>query len=352
MTIRQLFHEKQIDAILLWNKSEIFWATGQTVKDSCLIVFPHRNVLITPEALDFGRGDMENRVYGEYGFESCENPVENIYQAIRQVLSGKTVIGITKNLKAMQVELQGLDLSLVDVSKEIETAMMCKPGRHIEQVRNSIRLNDEAFSEIRRTLKPGMTELEVRSIVQQSYERRAGRLLETNGDYLSGLRTTEIAGEPTAKKLMRGETLIVDIQVTDKGAAADTTRTFLLGKPSEEAAKAYQAVAQALLEMEHFLRPGLTGGEIYQKLSGMLRKAAGRELPHHAGHGVGYRWYEPPFLIPSETRKIQPGMILAIEPGIYQEHFGIRLENNFLITENGCENLCTCPLDMEWATVG
>jgi Xaa-Pro aminopeptidase len=67
---------------------------------------------------------------------------------------------------------------------------------------------------------------------------------------------------------------------------------------------------------------------------------------HPVCHGVGARAHEPPYAHQAGGGKIQKGMVLAIEPGLYWEGGGgLRLEDDFLITESGNEKLCSDPDD-------
>lgn len=350
--IFELMKSKGLDAVMLWSSAEIFSVTGLVVNDACLLIVNSKLVLITPEGSGISREEnLEVYEYKEYGFEKRENPVANIMSVLKRFIAKDKKLGVTNDKKAFQIYTQLLECEQIDISAEIEELMLCKEEPLHAGILKTVGLNDLAFEEIRGNLKAGMTEFEIRAIVEGVYHRETGKLVKSGGDYLTGERTAEISGGPTNRKLKAGEPLIVDIQVTYDGAAVDTTRVFFIGEPKPEVSKSYEAVKNALKAAEDILKPGVKGKDVYNAICSILERNGEKPLPHHAGHGVGFRWYEPPYFIPSSEQELKEGMIVAVEPGVYHENYGIRLENNFLITKDGCKNLTNSPTNIEWAIV-
>ena len=96
------------------------------------------------------------------------------------------------------------------------------------------------------------------------------------------------------------------------------------------------------------LRPGVPACKIYEKMQGVLAKY-GYSCPHHAGHAVGPEKLLEPRLIPQCDTQLEKDMLIALEPGVYVPGcFGIRIENNYRITQTGCEELFQYPLDIEY----
>lgn len=86
--------------------------------------------------------------------------------------------------------------------------------------------------------------------------------------------------------------------------------------------------------------PGIKASEIYHEVSRKLKEIGrGYILFHHAGHGIGIEDQEAPFLIPDSSQPLMEGMVISVEPGIYAENVGIRIENAYLVTRSGPVNL-------------
>jgi Xaa-Pro aminopeptidase len=117
----------------------------------------------------------------------------------------------------------------------------------------------------------------------------------------------------------------------------------------------YQKLLDLLLSVFNeaitFARDGASFPELDRLVRARLSEGGYPGQPSHAiCHGVGARAHEPPFAHQAGTGTIRKGMVLAIEPGVYWPGGGgLRLEDNFLITDNGNEKLCTDPDDFRLA---
>lgn len=352
-TVQELLVQNQLDALLLWEESEIFWATGFPGGNGCAVIRRDGTILILPAGTQPDVPGVTLYTYKKFGFPSPVNPHRQIREHLLTALHGCKRIGICTSKLSMQVYFPLPENVLVDMTAPVIQAMQCKPDSFMPVYRSAGALNDSAFENIQKKLRPGMTEFELRDIVQQTYREKTGLLLPSGGDYLSGTRTLEIGGPPTGRKIEAGEAVIVDLQVDYCGASADTTRTFFCGEPDAARRTAYETLVWIFQEAEtRLLKPGVLCCEVAEGLNSLYTQKGYPPLPHHAGHGVGYRRYEGPYFIPEDATPLRPGMLMALEPGIYTDTFGIRLENNYRITETGCERLTASPLDFDWAVTG
>ena len=209
-------------------------------------------------------------------------------------------------------------------------------------------LNCIAFEAVRRNAVWGITEIQVQKIIQDAWFQASCVEFPFSGDVVSGERSGDIDGAATERKLQRGDVLILDLQPGYDDCYADTTRTFFVGEPSAEVRQAYTAVLDALRQMEMLLRPGVPACKIHEKMQEVLAKH-GYSCPHHAGHAVGREKLLEPRLIPQRDTQLEEGMLIALEPGVYVPGcFGIRIENNYRITQTGYDALFQYPLDIEY----
>ncbi len=217
--------------------------------------------------------------------------------------------------------------------------------------REKLALNSAAFDAVRENVREGWTENEVKALIRKVWDEKAGRCVPWSGDIVSGERSGTIDGDATDRVLRRGDALILDLQPGFDSCFADTTRTFFIGEVSEEAKIAYDAVIYALRETEKTVRTGISACEIYERMQYLLR-SRGYTCPHHAGHAVGEKKLMEPEFLPDRKETLEAGMTVALEPGIYTAEFGIRVENNYLVTGDGAENLFRYPTDIEKFILG
>ncbi len=196
---------------------------------------------------------------------------------------------------------------------------------------------------VKEKLHAGMTEKELADVITSVCS-------DWQGDLISGERTAEIEGLPTDRVIKYGDVVLLDLQICAENCWSDLTRVYFIGGISGEQENAYNQVINALKAGEANLYSGKKGKDLWD----LVRKATGSEyaFTHHAGHRIGTFPTEEivvePRFVPECEETLKPGMVVTLEPAVYYPgKFGIRLENNYLITENGYERLCNLPLDKE-----
>jgi len=136
---------------------------------------------------------------------------------------------------------------------------------------------------------------------------------------------------------------IVDFGVNLRGYTTDVTLTFVRGETTELQETMIRNVEDAYSLASGKLVPGARVAELSEAVDDFF-KERGFSMPHALGHGIGLEAHETPVLksTTSEEAVLKPGMVIAVEPGLYDKNAGgIRLENDFLITEKGAEALTT-----------
>jgi len=159
-----------------------------------------------------------------------------------------------------------------------------------------------------------------------------------------------------------GQPIVIDIypQSQETGFFADMTRTVCLGVPSKQLQDMYNAVKQVQEDCIALLKPGASCDQIHQAAvdqfiaMGYDTSGLGGEFKfyegfvHSVGHGLGQEVHEEPFFGNDRGNVLQVGDVITIEPGLYYKHIGgVRLEDLFLITEDGYEQLTTLPLQLQ-----
>ena len=233
-----------------------------------------------------------------------------------------------------------------------------KSSREIEVMRKACRLTSDAFLAATRSARPGMYEYEVEAVISYVFRKNGA----AGPDFLivgSGPNSCVLHHMGNDRLMGEGELLLLDFGVDYHGMATDLTRTVpLSGKFSAEQKKVYAIVLEAQKKAISVVRPGATLGDVHRAAFEVIDKAGfGKYFIHGSGHslngGSGFRAGEPPSsaglrtdqerlaLYAGQDNVLRPGCIFTIEPGIYipGKNIGVRIEDDVLVTESGCEVL-------------
>ncbi len=150
-------------------------------------------------------------------------------------------------------------------------------------------------------------------------------------------------GEAGERPLEPPTALLIDHWAPlEDGYWGDLTRsTWIGGEPPERYRTVWQTVLEAQLAGIEAARPGVTCSEVDAAARAVIERAGfGEFFTHRLGHGLGLDVHEPPYLVDGNDLELEPGMVVTVEPGIYLPgEFGVRLEEDIVITENGAQLL-------------
>ena len=223
--------------------------------------------------------------------------------------------------------------------------------QNIEQIRRALEASAAVYEAVRAALCVGISERTLYELTG----RVAGSLLagqdwEYLGDFVSGERTAGIGGEPTERTLRAGDLFLLDLSVRCGDGWCDTCRTFFLGAPNEEIRRAYEAVLRCQQVGALTVRSGVKASEVKRVMEAYLvSQGYGGHMPHHGGHKGGNAPYEKPAFEEGCDLTVQAGDIITLEPGLYfVNRFGLRVENDYLVTEAGLTNLFDYPVALDY----
>ncbi|RXG83575.1 M24 family metallopeptidase [Bradyrhizobium zhanjiangense] len=234
----------------------------------------------------------------------------------------------------------------VDAGRLMQTLRMVKSTEEVERMRRACSIVGEAFEWLPNVLRPGISEYDVHDVLNRKIlELGAGTvdyLVPTSGSDTYDQCTTG----PSRRVLGKGDVLYVDVGATWRGYFCDCNRNWAIGRPSQEVADAYRRAYDATQIAIDSLKPGQTAADLYRTLARAANRGMVGDPPSgRMGHGVGMEITEPPSLSTQDQTVLEPGMVLAIEPGLYlpdsKEGHRRRMlhEENVVVTEDGCELL-------------
>jgi Xaa-Pro dipeptidase len=226
-----------------------------------------------------------------------------------------------------------------DITSWLARLRMLKDAEEIALLREALGLCDLGQELTKKFARGGMTEVELFAEVRKGMETRASGRLPLLADLVSGPRTAQIGGPPSSRVIQEGDLIISDLVPRHRGYWGDTCNTCVVGEATAEQRKIFGGIAGALAEGISEVHPGIRACDLDAGLRKRVLRLGGG-YPHHSGHGLGVTWHEEPRIVPYNPLALQPGMVIALEPGIYfKDRFGLRLEHTILVTGKGAEIL-------------
>jgi Xaa-Pro aminopeptidase len=240
------------------------------------------------------------------------------------------------------------ELRVQDVTDLVEGLRMIKSEEELDQIRKGAKITDRVLEAAAKDfLKPGVTELQVAGEIIRSAIEYGAEGESFHPQIFSGRRGYLLNISASNKTLEQGEVVMLDFGVNVNGYRTDTTRCFVLGRALEKhknAAKLALAITHGAMDK---IRPGVSASDIHKTVLSLFRKF-GYEgyCRHYSGHGLGLSTWERPVLREYDYTVIQPKMALAVEQGLYFPDFGVRFEENIIVTKEKNENLFGYPTEL------
>ena len=194
-------------------------------------------------------------------------------------------------------------------------------------------------------LKPGLMEIEVAAELEYQARLLGAEGMSFETIVASGPRSALPHGRATTARLPRRGFLTLDFGIIHDGYCSDMTRTVYFGTPRPKERNAYHAVLEAQESAVAAVGAGVSCGDVDEAARSVLRKAGLADaFTHSTGHGVGLEIHEAPRLGAGQTMRLQAGMVVTIEPGVYLPgEFGIRIEDMVAVTRDGGQVLTPAP---------
>jgi len=240
-------------------------------------------------------------------------------------------------------KLNGVELTAV---KEIVAPLrMVKDAEELARIRAACALVDDAFQWLLEFVRPGRTEREVAIELEYRLKRAGSEKDAFDTIVASGYRSAMPHGRASEKVLEAGDFVTIDFGARVEGYHSDLTRTVVLGRATDRQREVYETVLAANRAGVGAIRAGMEGKEVDAVARAVIEAAGlGEHFGHGLGHGLGLHVHDHPAFGKTSTVTLQAGMVATVEPGIYLEGWGgVRIEDDVLVTEDGCEVLTHAP---------
>lgn len=351
--------EEVVDAVIVSHLENVRYLTGFTGSSGLALITPTDAVFFTD---------------GRYGIQAAaEVPgFERVVLPQGSSLSGAAGEAVKqRGLKRVAFEDARLtvreyedlkkampdDLALIGRSGLVESLRRIKDADEIAALRKAVVLADACFEHIRQIARPGRTEKEI-AWEMETFLRAPGRAprLSFESIVAAGPNGALPHARPSDRKLGASggpEFVVFDYGAEVDGYCSDITRTLVVGgEPTPRQREVYGAVLTAQLAALDAIQPGKIGKDIDAVARESLTGAGlGEAFSHGLGHLLGREVHDAkPFSVgfsPRSDLVLEPGMVITVEPGVYLEGFGgVRIEDDILVTETGCEILTQSTKDL------
>jgi Xaa-Pro dipeptidase len=279
-------------------------------------------------------------------WQEDESPYQLVAQGLKQrgIASGKLDIEETvRFVFSDEIAKAAPQITIASATPVTAGCRMIKTSNEIALMRLAAQVTLAAYEAVYHALREGMTKRHVKDLTAAAYEQ-LGFPGEANVQF--GEYSALPHGSTTPQVIREGSIVMLDDGCTVEGYQSDITRTFVVGKAPEQAGdkmkKVFDIVHRAQAAALAAARPGLECGAIDVAARKVITDAGYgpdyKYFSHCLGHGIGMGMHEWPYLVRGNTTKLQPNMTTSDEPGIYiGGEFGIRLEDDMHVTENGAE---------------
>lgn len=353
----QWMEKQQVDAVWIHSPENLFYFTGCPIepherlvglflfrKDDPIFIFPELEKETVNEAA---------WKYETVRYQDQQNPWQLLQERFRKKLSELEVVAIEEEsmsyARVRQLSrLLPQNVELVAVDDAIHRIRLIKDHHEVKILREAAQMADEAMQIGVNAVKEGCTELEIVAEIEYVIKKKGIHEMAFQTIVLFGNKTALPHGRPDHTRINPGDLILIDLGVRVKGYCSDLTRTFVFREIQEEQKQIADTVLRAQEVALRCCKPGTPIAEIDLAARTEITKAGwGEYFIHRTGHGLGLGIHEYPSIHGKNNEKLQSGMVITVEPGIYIPNVGgIRIEDDLLITDGGYEVLTKFPKDL------
>jgi Xaa-Pro dipeptidase len=349
--LAEILENANLDAIALNASPSLTYLTGMHfhLSERPVLGFFSSDASVVIVLPELESGKISSLNYPIQAFPYQEDPqswqkvTQNALQALG--LTGKRIGFEPRQARMLEIEL----LKGADPDLELHAGDACttqlrisKDEVEIANMRQSVEMAEKAIQSVLPGIKPGVKERELAAEVTIALLREGSdSQLPFAPIVASGPNSANPHAFASQRSLEPGDLLIIDWGASFEGYFSDLTRTFAFGEPDPELMEVANVVQEANRMARTKAGPGVSAQDVDRTARKVIEDAGyGQYFIHRTGHGLGMEGHEPPYIREGNKLILSPGMAFTIEPGVYiQGKGGIRIEDDVVITEQGCESL-------------
>ncbi len=338
---QQTLHDQKLDGFVVTHAANLRYLCGFTGSNGLLLFLGGRRVFFTD---------------GRY----TEQANDEVRGARMVIPGGALMPGAAKLLEKAGSAAIGFEADLTTVTaaaqlkKFVRRGIRWKPtaglvmrqrivkdADELTLIRQAVKLGARVYEEAATAIRPGVREIEIAAKLEFAARQAGADGMSFETIVAAGKRGALPHGKASRQVIPKRGFVVLDSGVILRGYCSDMTRTVHVGRIGRVERQWYESVLEAQLVGVATVRAGITAGAVDEATRSVLRQAKlDKYFTHSTGHGVGLEIHEPPRLGAKQTERLESGMVITIEPGIYVPgKGGIRIEDMVVVTEQGCEVL-------------
>ncbi|MFP3951346.1 MAG: M24 family metallopeptidase [Candidatus Bathyarchaeia archaeon] len=381
--LREFMTENEYEAFLVTTGVHIFYLSHFyhmiTERPAALLVTMDEAPIFMGPRLEADhlrhQTQLIDEVYTYLDYPGETHPIELFAEWLKDMGYGKSRIGAENpsgaggsyGYEGPSLEDEMPDAEIVKEDRVIWDMRMVKSEEEIELIKESARWGNLAHSLLQEYTEPGYWDVEISLMASLEASSFMKKTLGPDYEQIRGGRAPASAGfrgqvgwksaMPHSiginKMVEEGDVLVTGAGADIGGYHSELERTMIIGEPTERQRKLFNVMVEAQDAAINALGPGVKCSEIDDAANRVLHDAGLKDyIRHHTGHGIGLQGHEPPWLDQGNNKELKPGMVVSIEPGIYELGFaGFRHSDTAVITEDGAELVTYYPRDIDSLTI-
>ncbi|HAL44506.1 MAG: hypothetical protein A2Y12_19015 [Planctomycetes bacterium GWF2_42_9] len=337
--LREKLASDKINALIITNGPNVSYLSGFMGDDSWLLITANSNTLITDTRYTL-QAQKQCSICTIY--ERKGKMTEAIVEIFKKDKKIKTAaVEDTIQLSIYKTLESKLPAKLKIGQGIVESVRQIKDSSEIEKIKKAALVAEISLAIVLKKIRVGLSEKEIAAMIDFEMKKQGAEpSFETNVSF--GTNSAMAHHRPSAAKLKKIDTILIDYGAKLDGYCSDITRCFAVGKVNKFYAEVYKAVLEAQTTAINMLKAGIKAVDADSAAKEIIKKANLKPYGHGLGHGIGLEIHEAPAVSYMSQISLQNGNVVTVEPGVYLDNkFGIRIEDDVLITESGCEILTT-----------
>ena len=350
--VREFLVKARLDGLLVTSRADQVHLTGFTGEDGIVLATAKEVYLLS----DFRFREVAGQEAPWARFVMRKKGIpEELAKVVRRnrlgrigVIPDRITVATGKDLRRV---LAPLGTRLVHVRNVVSELRMKKDVEEVAIIRQAIRIAQEAFLAVRRSIRLGQTERDLANRLNYEMGRRGASGPSFPTVVAEGPNSALPHAKPGGRVVRRGSAILFDWGAWWQGYRSDLTRMVFIDRIPPQFRRWYAVVLEAQQRAIRWVRAGRSIRQVDRiARSYIAERGYGERFGHALGHGLGLDVHEPPSLNARNGARLESGMVITIEPGIYVPGAGgVRIEDDLWVRDTGAEILSSLPRDLDWA---